>query len=119
MSLHGSVPFEATPCESRVLWLPPGAGSLAVECYRKSLYAEAVHHCREFIETSDHPYFLTQTHLLLAMTHQKMGQSAEARRELEVGRKLLSGLGRIHGAGFSGGEGNLMNYGWTEWLEHE
>jgi hypothetical protein len=51
------------------------------------------------------------------MTHQKMGQSAEARKELEVGRKLLSGLGRTYGAGFSGGESNLMNYGWTEWLD--
>ena len=116
-SLDRPVPFEGTPCESRVLWLPPGAGSLAVESYRKSLYAQAVHHCREFIETSDHPFQLTQTHLLLAMTHQKMGQSAEARKELEVGRKLLSGLGRTYGAGFSGGESNLMNYGWTEWLD--
>ena len=114
MSLNRPVGFEGTPCESQVLWLPPGAGSLAVESYRKSLYAQAVHHCREFIEASDHPFQLTQTHLLLAMTHQKLGQSAESRKELEVGRKLPAGLGRIHGAGFSCGESNLMNYGWTE-----
>ena len=106
-----------TNYESRVVWLPPGPGSLAVDSYRKGLYAEAVHHCKEFIETSDHPFHLTRTHLLLALAHQKMGQSDEARKELDVGRKLMSGLGRIYGAGLSGGKSNLMNYGWTEWLD--
>ena len=50
------------------------------------------------------------------MAHQKLGQSAEARKELEAGRKRLGGLGRVLLlAGFIT-TSRLMNYGWTEWL---
>jgi hypothetical protein len=41
---------------------------------------------------------------------------SEARKELEVGRNLLSNLGRGTGYHFVSGEGELLDYGWTEWL---
>jgi tetratricopeptide (TPR) repeat protein len=117
ISVSGAIPFDETPSESpNLLALPRGAGRLAVESYRNGRYTEAIRHCKELIETTNHRYFLTETHLLLAMAHQKLGQSAEARKELEVARKLLSSLGRDAGYGFVYGESELMNYGWTEWL---
>ena len=114
--VSGPIPLEGTPRESWVMWLPPGAGPLAVQAYRNGQYAEAIQHCKESIKTTGHPYFLTLTHLLLAMAHQKLGQSSEARKELEVGRNLLGNLGRGTGYHFVSGEGELLNYGWTEWL---
>jgi tetratricopeptide (TPR) repeat protein len=112
---RGSSNFEGISSEiPTFLNLPEGAGSSAVESYRKGLYAEAIRHCQEFIESSNHPYFLTQSHLLLAMAHQKLEQSSAARKELEVGRKLLGGLGRVNS--FDLGESDLLDYGWTERL---
>ncbi len=110
----GPMKIEGTVEGSSAL-LELGGHSVDVESYRKGRYAEAIRHGKELIETDSHPYGLTQTHLLLAMAHQKLGQSAEARKELEVGRKLLNVLGRSHGERDSRDEG-LMTYGWTERL---
>ncbi len=112
----GPTPREGTPRESWVFWMPPGAGPLAVEAYRNGQYAAAVRYCKESIRTTGHSYFLTLTHLLLAMAHQQLGQSSEARKELEVGRGLVNRLGRGTGYHFASGAGELLDYGWTEWL---
>ena len=92
-----------------------GARVAGGRTYRKSLYAQGIHRCREFIESSGHPFQLTQTHLLLAMTHRKWNnaQALGAGGRAEAAR----GLGRTFGPRFSGRESNLMNYGWTEWLD--
>ena len=51
------------------------------------------------------------------MAHQRLGQVAEARRELDAGRRLVAGLGRVfwHRPGDLA-SGELLDYGWTEWV---
>ena len=87
-----------------------------MQTYRNGQYAEAIQHCKESIRTTGHPYFLTLTICCLPWRIRSSGVSSEARNELEVGRNLLSNLGRGTGYHFVSGEGELLNYGWTEWL---
>jgi WD40 repeat protein len=72
--------------------------------YRKGQFAGAVRQLAQVRALEQHPYRLTLAHLFLAMAHQRLGQPAEARRELDAARTRLDRLGR-------------MDYGWTEWLQ--
>ena len=113
--------IESTTDESiAFIWVPSVAGQMATEAYREGRYAEAIRHYKEVINVMDHPLTLTLAHLQLAKAHQKLAQSAEARKELEVARKLLGrlgrGLGGVAGMGLVSRESELMDYGWTEWL---
>ena len=72
------------------------------------------------IESVTTPFKFTLARLFLAMSHQEdWARSAEARRELDAVRKLLDGLG-LHDWRDSSeqelGRGELMSYGWTEWV---
>jgi tetratricopeptide (TPR) repeat protein len=99
--------------------LPPGAdasSSRGITAYREGQYASTIRELAGVLDSTRHPYRLTLAHLFLAMAHQRLGQVAEARRELDAARKLLDGLGRIYGFRDST-EGELMDYGWTEWVQ--
>ncbi len=50
------------------------------------------------------------------MAHQRLGQVAEARRELDAARKRLDVLGRMHGWPILASDPELLDYGWTEWV---
>jgi len=83
--------------------------------YRKGQIVSAVRKLAEVPGRTSHPFLLTEAHLFLAMAHQRLGQAAEARRELNAAREKLALLGRTYGWSDST-EGVLLNYGWTEWL---
>ena len=85
--------------------------------YREGHYATAIVDLEGFVDSTSHPFRLTLAHLFLAMAHQRLGHEAEARRELDAGRKRLDGLGRVfwhRPADRASGE--LLDYGWTEWV---
>jgi hypothetical protein len=98
----------------------------AIYAYRRGQFAGAARQLAEIPGSTEHPYFLSLAHLFLAMAHQRLGDAAEARRELESARKLVDRLGGLDGDGEStdrnlinygeSAEKNLMNYGWTEWV---
>jgi len=95
---------------------PPGdALSRGISAYREGHYAIAIRELAESRDSINHPFRLTLVHVFLAMAHQRLGQVAEARRELDATRKRLDGLGRTFWHGPPTG-GELMDYGWTEWV---
>ena len=94
-----------------------GFGSLSrgVNDYREGRYAGAIRQLTEVTRPSTHPFARTLARLFLAMAHQRLGQGAEARRELDVVRKGPDVL--RHDRNFGVPElasGELMSYGWTE-----
>jgi hypothetical protein len=92
---------------------------LGVRAYRDGRFADALRHLEEVPKLTDHQFALTLNGFFLAMAHQKLGQVAEARRDLGAARKRLDGLGRAYGWRDSSwiAERELMDYGWTEWLK--
>ncbi len=91
-------------------------GSTRSLAFGQGRYAEVIRLCREEIETTGQGYVRTLAHLHLAMAHQMLGQSADARKELEVGRKLLSLRGRASDYAIGNGDRRPLGYNWTEWL---
>ena len=94
-----------------------GFGSLSrgVNDYREGRYAGEIRQLTEVTRPSTHPFSRTLARLFLAMAHQRLGQGAEARRELDVVRKGPDVL--RHDRNFGVPElasGELMSYGWTE-----
>src|SRR5262249_3454282 len=69
--------------------------------YRQGQFAGAVRQLVQVPARTKHPYSLTLADLFLAMAHQRLGQPAEARRELDAARTRLAALGRVfaHGVG--------------------
>jgi tetratricopeptide (TPR) repeat protein len=89
--------------------------SRGILAYREGQYFGAIRHLTE-ATTSQNPEALTLAHLFLAMAHQRLGQGAEARRELEASRRWFDGLGGATGDGSYSISENVMNYGWTAWV---
>jgi len=89
----------------------------AIAAYRGGQYVSTIRELAGVLDSTRHPYRLTLAHLFMAMAHQRLGQVAEARQELDAARKLLDGLGRVfwHGPR-DPTDSELMDYGWTEWL---
>jgi hypothetical protein len=85
--------------------IPPGVSKAA-----PGLLAEA-----KALASTEQSYCLTLTHLFLAMAEQRLGHVAVSRRELDAARKLLEGLGRLHGW-WDSSDTELMDYGWSEWV---
>jgi Flp pilus assembly protein TadD len=102
--------------QSTDLW---STWSRGVRAYLDGRFADAVNHLREVPKLTEHPFFLTKNGFVLAIAHQQLGQVADARREFEAARKGLDGLGRTFGWGDRCSaieQGDLMNYGWSEWV---
>jgi tetratricopeptide (TPR) repeat protein len=83
--------------------------------YREGRYAGAIHHLTEVTRLSTHPFKRTLAHLFLAMAHQRLGQVAEARRELDAARPSIDSLGGADLTRDSPGA-ELMSYLWIEWV---
>jgi hypothetical protein len=86
--------------------------------HRKGQFAGAVRQLVQVPALTKHPYSLTLAHLFLAMAHHRLGQPAEASRELDAARTRLDALGRdfAHGVG-DVVEGVNLDYRWTDWLQ--
>ena len=67
--------------------------SRGINDYREGRYGGAIRQLTEVTRPSAHPLARTLAHIFLAMAHQRLGQMAEAGRELDAGRKGLDGLG--------------------------
>jgi tetratricopeptide (TPR) repeat protein len=99
---------------------PPGGDfglHRGILAYREGQYAVAIRELTEFQGSTTHPLRLTLIHTVLAMAHQRLGQVAEARRELDAARKRLDRLGRVFwNVVQDSAERELLDYGWTEWV---
>ena len=91
--------------------------SRGIIAYREGQYGSTIRELAVAVDSTSHPYQLTLAHLFLAMAHQRLGQVAETRRELDAGRKRLEGLGHVfwHGPR-EVASGGPLDYGWTEWV---
>ncbi len=69
--------------------------SRGINDYREGRYAGAIRQLTEVTRPSAHPLARTLAHIFLAMAHQRLGQMAEAGRELDAVRKGLDGLGGV------------------------
>jgi tetratricopeptide (TPR) repeat protein len=86
-----------------------------VNDYREGRYAGAIRQLTEVTRSSARSSARTVAHLFLAMAHQRLGQVAEARRELDAVRKGPDVLKRDRWFGVPElASGELMSYGWTE-----
>jgi hypothetical protein len=92
--------------------------SRGVRAYVDGRFADTVNHLHQVPRLTEHPFFLTKNGFVLAMALHQMGQVVEARREFDAARKRLDGLGQAHGWRDSIviEQGELMDYGWTEWV---
>jgi hypothetical protein len=95
-------------------WESLGCG---VNDYREGRYAGAVRRFREVTKSNNaNAEALTLAHLFLAMANHRLGQVAEARRELDAARTTFGSLGPSDPIGNSP-EGELMSYWfWTAWV---
>src|SRR5262249_2612448 len=89
--------------------------SRGITDYREGRYAGAIRQLTEVTRTSTHPWKRTVAPLFLATAHQRLGQVAEARRELDAVRKGPDVLRQDRWFGVPElASGELMSYGWTE-----
>ena len=83
--------------------------------YREGRYAGAIRQITETARPARHRLVRALSQLFLAMAHQRSGHEAEARRALDAARPLFDFLGRSDLSRDSP-RGELMSYGWTEWV---
>jgi hypothetical protein len=90
--------------------------SRGITAYRDGRYDGAIPELASVLDSTSHPVKLTLTHFFLAMAHQRLGHAAEARRQLDAGRTRLERLGRGYNVTDDSPRGELMDFGWTEWV---
>ena len=107
-----TVDEKAVPNQHENMW------TLGLRAYFDGRFADAVNHLHQVPKLTEHPFYLTKNGFVLAMARQQLGQVADARREFDAARKRLDGLGRAYGWRDSTviEQGELMDYGWTEWV---
>jgi hypothetical protein len=94
---------------------PKGMLELGVLAYRERQYERAIRELTALLEVNDHAFSRTVSRFFLAMAHQRLGQAAKARIQLQSGQKELERLVSQHGW-TEAIKGELMSFGWTEGL---